>query len=417
MSIFLKWMPRLLRRSPSAPRVFSNPNFERISAAQKIEEERFPDYWAIRYYPVRIGEVFVSRYQVVGKLGYGVHSTVWLARDLNEHRHVALKVFVRSQSLGRMADHELNVYNHMAGVSSTSKHPGHDAVRSLLDSFKITGPDGEHNCLVHPPLWDNLKTFLARNPIGRLPTPVLGIVLQRLFLALDFMHTECKLIHTDIKDDNIMFGIKDSSIFEDFEQAELEHPCPRKEVENGRFIYTSRQLKTPTARGLGPPVLCDFGSAVFGDRENIADVQPDLYRAPEIILKFPWSYEIDIWNAGCLIWDLFEGRHMFTGRDPEHHTYRGRAHLASMISILGPPPVDLVARGRFKANFFSEDGKFNAGIELPPPSSLENIETTLLGAEDRAQFMQLVRKMIQWAPENRSTAKQLLEDPWLKAQL
>jgi hypothetical protein len=70
------------RRAPSPPRVFSNTNCERTSAACRVEEENFPDYLAARYYPVRIGEVFVSRYHVVGKLGYGAFSTVWLARDL-----------------------------------------------------------------------------------------------------------------------------------------------------------------------------------------------------------------------------------------------------------------------------------------------------------------------------------------------
>ncbi len=84
----------------------------------------------------------------------------------------------------------------MASVISASKHPGRTAVRTLLDSFKIAGPDGEHQCLVHKPLWDSVKAFLGRNPIGRLPTPVLAIVLQQLFLALDFMHKECRLIHT-----------------------------------------------------------------------------------------------------------------------------------------------------------------------------------------------------------------------------
>jgi len=64
------------------PRVFLNSNYQRISPEQKIEEEKHPDYLAARYYPVRIGEVFASRYQVVGKLGYGALSTVWLARDL-----------------------------------------------------------------------------------------------------------------------------------------------------------------------------------------------------------------------------------------------------------------------------------------------------------------------------------------------
>lgn len=95
-----------------------------------------------------------------------------------------------------------------------------------------------------------------------------------------------------------MFGTQDDSVFEDFEKAELETPSARKEVD-GRFIYASRELGIP--RNLGLPVLCDFGSAVPGDVENVKDVQPDLYRAPEVILGIPWSCEIDIWNAGCMV--------------------------------------------------------------------------------------------------------------------
>lgn len=69
-------------RPPLRPRVFANPNFVRIPPDSKVDEETLPDYLPARYYPVRIGEVFVDRYQVVGKLGFGASSTVWLAHDL-----------------------------------------------------------------------------------------------------------------------------------------------------------------------------------------------------------------------------------------------------------------------------------------------------------------------------------------------
>lgn len=81
-SSLFRWIPSWIRRSPLPPRVFSNTNFEQISADCRVEEETFADYLAVRYYPVRIGDVFASRYQVVGKLGYGAYSTAWLARDL-----------------------------------------------------------------------------------------------------------------------------------------------------------------------------------------------------------------------------------------------------------------------------------------------------------------------------------------------
>jgi serine/threonine protein kinase len=102
----------------------------------------------------------------------------------------------------------------------------------------------------------------------------------------------------DIKADNIMFGIKDDTVFGEFEEEELRNPCPRKEVE-GRWIYTSRELGRP--KRYGPPVLCDFGSTVSGEKERLGDVQPDIYRSPEVILQAPWQYKIDIWNAGCMV--------------------------------------------------------------------------------------------------------------------
>lgn len=82
MASLLRRLAGLGRRPPSPPRVFANTNFEKISVDCRVEEETFSDYLSGRYYPVRIGEVFFSKYQVVGKLGYGAYSTVWLARDL-----------------------------------------------------------------------------------------------------------------------------------------------------------------------------------------------------------------------------------------------------------------------------------------------------------------------------------------------
>jgi serine/threonine-protein kinase SRPK3 len=64
------------------PLEFNNSNFVRIPVDQAVEEETIPDYVASRYYPVRIGEVFQDRYQVVSKLGFGTSSTAWLARDM-----------------------------------------------------------------------------------------------------------------------------------------------------------------------------------------------------------------------------------------------------------------------------------------------------------------------------------------------
>lgn len=96
-----------------------------------------------------------------------------------------------------------------------------------------------------------------------------------------------------------MFGARDESVFTEFEQAEINSPSPRKEDADGRFIYLTRELRMPKA--WGATILCDFGSAVLGDERHTENVQPKFYRAPEVILEAPWSYNIDIWNLGCVV--------------------------------------------------------------------------------------------------------------------
>lgn len=77
---FLRSLPEIGRKWK--PLGFSNSNFSRIPVDQKIEEETFPHYAASQYYPARLGEVIRNRYHIVGKLGFGSSSTVWLARDM-----------------------------------------------------------------------------------------------------------------------------------------------------------------------------------------------------------------------------------------------------------------------------------------------------------------------------------------------
>ncbi|KAG8410153.1 hypothetical protein J3459_017357 [Metarhizium acridum] len=313
--------------------------------------------------------------------------------------------------MGKALDDELKIYTRISNTATS--HPGRSAVRSLLDTFNIDGPEDKHQCLVHAPLFESVWAFLHRNPIQRLPNIMLAFILQRLFLALDYLHTECQVIHTDIKADNIMFEFSDESVLVDFEQGELQAPCPRKELD-GRCIYVSRELTMP--KQMGAPVLCDFGSAVIGGIEHLEDVQPNIYRAPEVILEVPWTESIDIWNVGCMMWDIFEGDSLFTGQDPELHTYRSRAHLAEMISLLGPPAPHFVARGQLSHKFFSSEGKFSFQDMIPEGTTLEHRETSLSG-EDKADFLRLVRRMLQWEPDKRSSAKSLAQDDWIRRQL
>lgn len=235
-----------------------------------------------------------------------------------------------------------------------------------------------------------------------------------------------------------MFSIIDESVLTDFEQNELQSPSPKKEEED-RTIYTSRELQYPSP--MGDPILCDFGSAVVGGIEHREDIQPNAYRALEVMLDVPWTYSVDIWNVGCMvslispvalvllmnfnhllipavpqIWHIFEGRGLFTGRDPEVDRYRTRAHLAEVIDLIGPPPPEFTARGALSRRFFSEQGEFKETCLLKGPVPLEDRETTLQG-EDKTRFLRMMRRMLPWEPEKRSSARELAGDEWILKQL
>jgi hypothetical protein len=60
----------------------SESGFEIINASRKVDEEHLLHYKPNRFYPVSLGNIFESRYQVLSKLGYGSCSTVWLSRDI-----------------------------------------------------------------------------------------------------------------------------------------------------------------------------------------------------------------------------------------------------------------------------------------------------------------------------------------------
>ena len=66
----------------TTPLTFPSAGFKELPITTKFEEEEVPGYVSEDFYPVRMGEVFNAQYQVVSKLGHGVGSTVWLARNL-----------------------------------------------------------------------------------------------------------------------------------------------------------------------------------------------------------------------------------------------------------------------------------------------------------------------------------------------
>lgn len=55
---------------------------DEVYSSEEEEQEDSSDYCKGGYHPVKIGDLFLNRYHVARKLGWGHFSTVWLCWDL-----------------------------------------------------------------------------------------------------------------------------------------------------------------------------------------------------------------------------------------------------------------------------------------------------------------------------------------------
>jgi len=68
-----------------------------------------------------------------------------------------------------------------------------------------------------------------------------------------------------------------------------------------RYTYRSHNDFGPLRSSKVLPKIADFGTAQPGDRLQIHPIQPDYYRAPEVLLGVGWSYNADVWNLGAMV--------------------------------------------------------------------------------------------------------------------
>lgn len=85
-------------------------------------------------------------------------------------------------------------------------------------------------------------------------------------------------------------------MFRALEKTEFSSPGLRKQLD-GRTIYLSRLLKPQN----GLLLLSDFGEARIGPGPHDTDIMPAMYRAPEVLLRIQWSYQVDIWSVGLTV--------------------------------------------------------------------------------------------------------------------
>ncbi|XP_029974468.1 SRSF protein kinase 1a isoform X1 [Salarias fasciatus] len=178
---------------------------EEILGSDDEEQEDPNDYCKGGYHHVKVGDLYNGKYHVIRKLGWGHFSTVWLAWDIQVKRFVAMKVVKSAEHYTETAVDEIKLLRSVR--NSDPDDPKREMVVQLLDDFKISGVNGTHVCMVFEVLGHHLLKWIIKSNYQGLPLPCVKSIIRQVLQGLDYLHTKCQIIHTDVKPENILMSV------------------------------------------------------------------------------------------------------------------------------------------------------------------------------------------------------------------
>jgi serine/threonine protein kinase len=215
-----------------------------------------------------------GKYNVVRILGEGGFGSVFLV----EH---ALKLFVLKVSVSMYAKYLRLEYN----IGRTILHP---CFVPALDLFEV----GEFTCLLFEYVRGQTLTDFMQTPRSM---HVKKLIIHQLAFAIAYLHSECKIAHLDLKDDNILIVI--------------------------------------SPKGLLQVKIIDFGLACPFAMFAPGAVGTWGYVAPEVSLGFSFNEKADIWSLGMIISFIMTGKvNPVTGTHP-------RNVMPFQVCTLMQPPI------------------------------------------------------------------------------
>jgi serine/threonine protein kinase len=187
-----------------------------ISSQTLVGEERCPGCNPERHYPAKPGEILANQFQLMTNIGWGTGSTVWLAQDIKQYvffswcglwlsrgsvassfrwqteRFVALKILNTCSSNTALAAQDTEELIARRNPS----HPGYGSIRTCLGSFEVTNKERKHLCQIYEPMRETMSMFQQRWQNRKIPLQLAKAYILLLLLGIDYLHAECKIIHT-----------------------------------------------------------------------------------------------------------------------------------------------------------------------------------------------------------------------------
>lgn len=332
--------------------------------------------------------------------------------------HLVLKISIKSSDEDAREQRAFHLIEARANANTT--HPGLQCLQRPLRDFIVESPrTGRHHCFLLTPSACHVEK--AWHVLGDLPFTLIKEILVNTLQALDFLHTECSLIHTDIKLDNILFGFAGEDHVIKYVHQLKTHP-ERSKIHYGKngddeYPITKAKPFTITKNCFARPLLNDLGESVKIPTINMGyatprSCSPKAFRAPEILLGRPFNATIDIWMVGCMTLQMLTGEVPilpYGVNKPWTKVYT----LAQHHALLGPPPQAFLVQSASARIYWNERGEWIHPDHAVPNISLESILSSVENEKLREIAIDFVTRCLQWLPKDRWSARELARHPFL----
>ncbi|XP_056380631.1 SRSF protein kinase 2-like isoform X7 [Hyla sarda] len=252
---------------------------------------------------------------------------------------------------------------------------------------------------------------------------LLNCVLQ----GLSFLHKKCRIIHTDIKPENILVCVKADNFQQYMAEAEIwNHNRSHGGTVNGVDAnFLTHLFETGNADMLGVKIA-DLGSACWTCRfQQCAsilqykpfseEIQTQQYRALEVLLGSGYSTPADIWSTACMAFEMATSYYLFEPQTGENVS-RNEDHIACIIELLGRIPPKIAFSGKNSATFFNKQGDLLRIPYLYPCGLFDNLVNRHKWQKNEALiFASFLLPMLEYYPEKRASAEKCLEHSWLQS--
>uniref|UniRef100_A0AAY4BL99 non-specific serine/threonine protein kinase n=1 Tax=Denticeps clupeoides TaxID=299321 RepID=A0AAY4BL99_9TELE len=419
--------------TPSAPTSGSNGGRGELLGSDEEEQEDPSQYCPGGYYPVQIGEIFSGHYQVVRKLGWGHFSTVWLCKDHERRCFVALKVVKSAPTFTETALDEIELLKCVRDGDPADRK--REKIVQLIEDFKVSGIYGEHVCMVMEVLGHQLLKWIIKSNYQGLPLLCVKSIIRQVLQGLDYLHRKCKIIHTDIKPENILVSVDDAYIQQMAAATRLWHvtrsPDPRMPPGEQKFncflmlccgIFLELSMANQSIDLLNPQEaericikIADLGNSCWVHKHFTDAIQTCQYRSIEVLIGAQYDTPSDIWSTACMAFELATGDYLFEPHAGENYS-REEDHIAHIIELLGPIPLEFAWSGRLSRKYFNRKGNLRHISKLRPWGLFEVLQDKYgWPTEQAAQFSEFLQSMLELNPEDRATAAQCLHHRWINS--